>query len=74
MWSLPLTDHLKGVAVPALVVWGEADAIVPIDCASQYVDALPNARLEVVPQAGHALELEEPDVLAALIGDFVRSC
>jgi pimeloyl-ACP methyl ester carboxylesterase len=72
MWSLPLTDHLKGVRVPALVVWGEADAIVPIDCATQYVDALPNARLEVVPQAGHALELEEPDVLAALIGDFVR--
>jgi pimeloyl-ACP methyl ester carboxylesterase len=54
-------------------VWGEADAIVPMDCASQYVEALPQARLEIVPGAGHALELEEPDVLAGLIADFVVS-
>jgi pimeloyl-ACP methyl ester carboxylesterase len=64
---------LKGVRVPALVVWGEADAIVPMDCASQYLEALPDARLEVVAGAGHALELEEPDVLARLIADFVVS-
>jgi pimeloyl-ACP methyl ester carboxylesterase len=73
MWSLPLGQLLKGVQTPALVVWGEADAIVPMDCASQYVEALPQARLEIVPGAGHALELEEPEVLAGLIADFVVS-
>jgi pimeloyl-ACP methyl ester carboxylesterase len=73
MWSLPLGQLLKGVQTPALVVWGEADAIVPLDCASQYVEALPEARLEIVPGAGHALELEEPEALAQLIAEFVVS-
>jgi len=73
MWSLPLAQLLKGVRVPGLVVWGEADAIVPLDCASQYVETLPDARLELVAGAGHVLELEEPDVLARLIADFVVS-
>jgi pimeloyl-ACP methyl ester carboxylesterase len=55
------------------VVWGGADAIVPADCAQQYVEALPNARLEVLDEAGHAIDLEEPDALARLIGDFAMS-
>jgi pimeloyl-ACP methyl ester carboxylesterase len=73
MWSLQLPDLLKGVQTPAAVVWGGADAIVPADCGQQYVESLPNARLEVLDEAGHAIDLEEPDALARLIGDFAMS-
>jgi pimeloyl-ACP methyl ester carboxylesterase len=67
MWSLQLPTLLRGVRTPALVVWGEQDQIVPLDCARQYAEVLPNASLEVIPGAGHVVELEEPDRLAALI-------
>jgi pimeloyl-ACP methyl ester carboxylesterase len=73
MWSLQLPDLLKGVRTRSLVVWGGADAIVPLDCGRQYAEVLQNANLEVAAEAGHLVDLEEPQWLARLIGDFVAS-
>jgi pimeloyl-ACP methyl ester carboxylesterase len=67
MWSLPLPTLLRGVRTPTLVVWGEQDRVVPLDCGHQYAEALPNATLEIVPDAGHVVELEEPERLAGLL-------
>ena len=73
MWSLQFPALLQGVRTPSLVVWGGADAIVPLECGRQYVEVLPNARLEVVEDAGHVVDLEEPERLAGLIVDFVAA-
>jgi len=68
----PALPHLLGaVAAPTLIVWGDDDRIVPRECADRYAAALPNARIEIVPNCGHAVDLEQPDTLARLIGDFV---
>jgi pimeloyl-ACP methyl ester carboxylesterase len=58
---------LAEVRVPSLIVWGEHDAIVPRDCALQYLDLLGDARLEVVADCGHAVDLERPTTLASLV-------
>jgi pimeloyl-ACP methyl ester carboxylesterase len=73
MWSLTLPDHLRAVRTPALVVWGRHDRIVPIDVGEQFVDALVDARLEVVEDAGHAVDLEQPDELARRIEAFTST-
>jgi pimeloyl-ACP methyl ester carboxylesterase len=73
MWSLQLPSLLRGVATPSLVVWGRHDRIVPVDCAHQYTQLLADARLEIVDAAGHTVDLEQPELLARLIGDFVAS-
>ena len=39
--------------VPALVVVGEDDAIVPLAEAAALANALPDGRLRAIPQAGH---------------------
>lgn len=67
MYNRRLRPLLRGVTTPALVVWGENDAVVPLECAHAYVEALPDARLEVVPDCGHAVDLEAPESLATLI-------
>ena len=67
MYNRRLRPLLGGVAVPALVVWGDNDAVVPMECAHAYTDALPDARLEVVGDCGHAVDLEAPESLAAII-------
>lgn len=72
MFSRRLPPLLADVAVPALIVAGEADAVVPLECARTYAKLLPRSRLEIVPAAGHLVELEEPERIAQLIGDFVR--
>ena len=67
MYNRRLRPLLGGVTVPALVVWGDNDAVVPVECAHAYVEALPGARLEIVGDCGHAVDLEAPESLAAII-------
>ncbi len=68
----PTLPHLLGaVTAPALVVWGRQDTIVPLECGERYAKALPRARLEIVEGAGHAVDMEKPDVLASLVTRFL---
>jgi pimeloyl-ACP methyl ester carboxylesterase len=67
MFSQQLPPLLKGVNTPTLVVLGDQDKIVPVDSGKQYVENLPNAKLEMLPGAGHLADLENPDGLANLV-------
>ena len=71
MYNPGLPHLLGGVTAPALVVWGRADRIVPLECGERYAKALPNARLHVLEGAGHFVEMEQPDELARLVTSFV---
>ena len=73
MWSVQLPSLLRDVATPSLVVWGSDDRIVPVDCAHQYCELLADARLEIVAESGHAVDLEQPEPLARLIAGFVTT-
>ena len=67
MFNRRLEPLLGDLHVPTLLVWGSHDKVVPLDCAKRFEAAIPNARLEVIDGAGHVVELEEPDQLAALV-------
>ncbi len=67
MYNTRLPHLLTEVETPTLAVWGEADRVTPRTIGEQYAAALPHAHLEVVPGAGHAVEIEEPDRVAALV-------
>ena len=56
---------------PTLVVWGKHDRIVPLNCGEQYVKRLPNARLTVLDECGHFVELEKAEELAGAVCDFL---
>lgn len=65
----PLHDRLAAVAAPTLVVAGADD---PARArAEEVADAIPGARLVLVPGAGHAPHLEQPDRFHALLFDFL---
>ena len=63
----PLWDRLGELAMPVTLVAGERDAKFR-EIAERMAAALPAARLEVVPGAGHAVQLERPEAVAAAIG------
>ena len=71
MYSQTLPHLLGAVKAPALVVWGEHDRVVPISTAGRYVEALPNAKLEIVKGCGHCVDMEQPETLAKLVKDFI---
>lgn len=70
MFNQALPHVLKSVVTPTLVVWGDDDRVVPRVCGDQYIEALPNARLEIVANCGHWVDLEQPEQLAKLVADF----
>ncbi len=63
---------LPQIRCPTLVVVGDADALTPPDRAREMADAIPGARLEVVPECGHISTLEQPQALTRLLADFLR--
>jgi pimeloyl-ACP methyl ester carboxylesterase len=67
MFSDQLPHLIAEVRIPTLLVWGEHEHLVPLDIAHQYASLMPNARLEMVADAGHVVDLEQPDELAKLI-------
>ena len=72
MYDPSLPGLLVGVLTPTLIVRGGDDHVVPAECGEIFRDALPNARLETVA-GGHALDLEQPERLGALVAEFLRS-
>ena len=67
-----LWRRLPTLKPPALVVAGsESDTFVP-EAVSRTRHALPAAEVVVVPDAGHLVPLEKPEVVARLIETFVE--
>ncbi|KQO36638.1 alpha/beta fold hydrolase [Aeromicrobium sp. Leaf245] len=50
---------------PVHVVWGSADAWIPVDRAHRLVELMPHAGLTVLDGAGHLVQLDAPEALAA---------
>ena len=65
-------DKLAGITIPTLVVWGGDDQIVPLADGKDYAAKIPNARLVIIPDCGHAPSLEKPkeflDAAAGFLG------
>jgi pimeloyl-ACP methyl ester carboxylesterase len=60
------------VAVPTLLIWGELDARSPLDVARQFEQAIPDAKLHVIPGVGHVSNLEAPERFTAAVREFCR--
>lgn len=68
-----LTDRVREIRCPVLLLAGELDPIVTIADAEELAAALPQNRLrfERFSDAGHLLDVEQPDAVLALVHDFV---
>jgi len=65
--------RLGEIRVPAMVVAGERDAATPIAVATTLAQAIPGARLAVVPGAPHMMQIESRDAFNATVGEFLAS-
>ena len=67
------TPLLAGIAVPSLVIVGEADAISPPAEARAIAAALPAGELAVIAGAGHLSNLESPPAFLGAMRQFLKS-
>ncbi len=60
-------------AVPTMLVWGDADQIIPVSHAYEAHEAMPASRLEILPGAGHFPQVERPAMVIDALRDFVAT-
>ncbi len=72
MHDMALPYLLRGVQTPTLLIWGKEDAVVPVSAGHAYEQALPNARLVTLDNAGHRVEVEQAEEVVTLIEDFLK--
>lgn len=59
--TIDLTERLRGLALPALVIVGEQDLGTPVAMAREIAGAIPGAKLVVLPAAAHLSNVEQAE-------------
>jgi 3-oxoadipate enol-lactonase len=67
-----VVDRLRKLTVPTLVIVGEHDRPCPPQRARTIAAAIPDARLVVIPGAGHLSTIEQPEAVNDALVPFIR--
>ena len=64
---------LRLITCPTLIIAGEADRVVPGIYQARLRRALPHAQFVPIPGAGHACNIDRPDMVNAAVLEFLRN-
>jgi pimeloyl-ACP methyl ester carboxylesterase len=67
------TPTLSKINIPTMVLVGENDQVTPVDAARHIANNIDNARLEIIPEAGHLSPLENPAAVNEVMQDFLTT-
>jgi pimeloyl-ACP methyl ester carboxylesterase len=75
-FAWPVADHglrrrLHRVRVPALVLWGREDALVPVAYAEDFGRGIAGSQVEVIDDCGHVVQADQPERAWAAISGFL---
>ena len=65
-----LERRLGEIAIPTLILHGDADSRISVDCSYQLHNAIAGSELHIVPGAEHGLLANEPDLVRGLMFSF----
>ena len=77
----PVWQRLAEIRLPVLILAGENDNLIPNPylhggrtrgVMEEGLAQIPSARLEMIPDAGHMIQLERPDAVNAAMISFLR--
>jgi pimeloyl-ACP methyl ester carboxylesterase len=72
--SFDATDRLYLAArVPTLIVWGDQDAMIPVEHAHAAHALIDGSRLEILPGVGHFPHVQSPELFVETLSDFLGS-
>jgi 3-oxoadipate enol-lactonase len=69
--TLDTHAHLKNIAVPTLCIAGELDEAVPPVAVETLSFAIPNSRYEIIKDAPHMMQIEQPDRFLTAVRTFL---
>ncbi|MFX0018205.1 MAG: alpha/beta fold hydrolase [Promethearchaeota archaeon] len=66
-------EQLKNIENPSLIIDGEKEQLYPLKAIQEMADAIPDARLEVIPGGTHLVLMEKPKLVNQLIVSFLKN-
>lgn len=66
-----LTTEAAQIKIPTLLLWGENDTQAPLETAHQLKKLIVNSQVYVIPKTGHIAHLENPNLFAAKVKEFL---
>ncbi len=67
-----LDNKIHEIHQPVLVVWGRHDRFINVKLGEILAERLPNARLEIIEDAGHFVQMDKPKELLEVSKSFLR--
>jgi pimeloyl-ACP methyl ester carboxylesterase len=68
----PEADRLESKGVPALIIWGQEDEVIPVSDGVSLVSRIAGSELKTIPAVGHVPHWEVPDIFNGMVIDFLR--
>jgi len=68
--TFDMMESLSSIRIPALVVCGQNDELTPLRYSQYLNDNIQGSQLSVIPDAGHMVMLEKPQMTARALLDF----
>jgi pimeloyl-ACP methyl ester carboxylesterase len=65
---------LASITCPVTMIWGDRDLLVPISGAQRVLESVPGSRLERLDGVGHCAQVEAPELVHAIVSEFVARC
>lgn len=72
LYNPQLKQWLVRIRVPTLLLWGASDRVVTPDYGRAYGGLIPGSRFELIEEAGHHPELEQPERFVERVAAFLR--
>lgn len=70
-YSNSVSSDLRTMGKPALIIWGEKDAQIPLKYAQRLHREIPESHLAIIPDAGHLVLFDAPSQVASALSDFI---
>lgn len=70
--SETITEKLKIVRAPTLIIWGSDDPVIPIIHADEFVSSIKDCRFYRMDNAGHTPYVQYPKAFADVVLDFLK--
>ena len=64
------TSSIDAITIPALLIWGEQDNIVPLNLGKQLHRDIEGSTLQIIPNCGHIPQEENPEAVITAITEF----
>ena len=71
VWLADQRARAGAIAKPTLVLVGNQDLVTPPELSSDLADRIPGARMQVIENAGHLSNLEQPDAFNRAVDEFL---